>query len=197
MDAFPAIQRGLELALLKYLTAGFTTAASHRATMDQEHYWNDICEHLCPGDDSLRQDVKLSIENPQSYLEKFDDALWERGIEEPSFVRPWLALVDGLISRGYACEMDWKLDPNELAFQLEKLHPCKSRNIQLSSLRNSTEVGAQILLIAAKELRNHSLELLFLEIDGDCYPLSVVPSAKTAEVLSLSQLLKQNAAIYP
>lgn len=164
--------------------------------MVHEYYWDEICEHLCPGDGSLCQDVKLSITNPQSYLEKFDDALWERGIEDSSFIQPWLALIDGLISRGYVCEMDWKLDPNELAFQLEQLHPCKSRNILLSSLRDSTEVGDELLLIAATELRDHSLELLFLEIDGDCYPLSVVPSAKIAEVLRLSRLLKQNAAIY-
>ena len=158
--------------------------------------WNAICEQLCPGDLSLSQDVELSILDPSAYLKKFDDTLWERGIEDPSRIHPWLAMVDGLASRGYLREFDWKLEPNEIAFQLERLRPCKERNVQLSALRNNGGTGEELLEMAAAELHASSLSLLYLEIDGDCYPITIVPTDRVSEVVRLSQTLKHIIKVY-
>jgi hypothetical protein len=158
--------------------------------------WAALCEQLCPGDISLRIDVQLSISDPQGYLEKFDEALSNRGIEESSQVQPLLALVDGLISRGYLSELDWKFDAGELAYQLEQLQPCKALNVQLLLTRSSNETGDTLLTLAATELEQYSLVLLFLEIDGDCYPLLTLPLHRLSETLRLSQLLKLSATFY-
>jgi hypothetical protein len=158
--------------------------------------WDALCEQLCPGDISLRIDVQLSISNPQGYLEKFDEALSNRGIEESSQVQPLLALVDGLISRGFLSELDWKFDAGELAYQLEQLKPCKALNVQLLLTRSSNETGDTLLTLAATELEQYSLVLLFLDIDGDCYPLLTLPLNSLSETLRLSQLLKLSATFY-
>ena len=160
-------------------------------------HWNELCEQLCPGDSTLLKEVELSISDPAAYFENFSDVLVERGIEDPSEVDSWLALVDGLARRGYLREEDWKLEAEEIAFQLERLCPCKERKVQFVSLRNTEKIGEALLELAAFELKKYDLSLLYLEIDGDCYPLVVVSSEKAPQVVKLAQLLKQNASMFP
>lgn len=151
--------------------------------------WRDICEHFCPNDQSLFEEVELSLSNPEGYFENFEEALWERGIEVSSSVKPWLALIDGLQSRSYLREFDWKLDAAELALQLERLHACRERSIELNALRTSLETGESLLVEASGALAKHSLGLLFLEMDGDCYPLMPIATERVPRAVILSKRL--------
>ena len=161
--------------------------------MSKRNMWRSVCEQLCSGDASFHQDVQLSISDPQSYFEKFEFALAQRGIDDPADVNPWLALIDGLETRGLLREFDWKLDANELAFQFERLLPCKKENVQLPKLRHSSAIGANLLHSAANELKSYSLGLVCLETNSDCYALMVVPIDNIPNIVELITSIGHNA----
>ena len=54
------------------------------------------------------QTVKLACENPKQYFKVFEHQLEERNIMEISHELPWIALVDELIEKELAHEIDWK-----------------------------------------------------------------------------------------
>ena len=166
-----------------------------RASKHDSAAWQALCDQLCPGDASLYLEVELSINNPMGYLKKFKDALWDRGIEKASEVTPWLALVDGLTSRAHLTELDWRLQAEELAFELENLAPCKERDVRLFALSESSSSTQVLLDEAVQALRRYSLDLLCLDIDSDCYPLAVVPLDRASEVRRLASLVKQRIDI--
>lgn len=162
---------------------------------DNSATWRALCDQLCPGDASLYLDVELSIASPVEYLKKFKDALWDRGIGKASDVTPWLALVDGLIARAHLAELDWRLEAEDLAFELEALGPCKERNVRLTPLSESSSSREMLLTEAAEALKHCSLGLLCLDIDSDCYPLVVVPLERVPEIRRLASLVKQRVDI--
>lgn len=159
--------------------------------------WHQLCAHLCPNDASLAHDVELARANPQAYFERFEQTLYERGIEEAAAVRPWLALVDGLMARGWLCELDWKLEAAELAGQLERLAASKASQVQLGALRQSPAVGEALLEVAGHELAAHELGLLVFDIDSDSYPMMPVPNGRLACTLELMARLGERAMTFP
>lgn len=163
--------------------------------LDADTAWTDLCDLLSDGDRTLLSELILARHQPGAYFARFEDALWERGIEDARGVDPWLALVDGLQSRGRLREFDWKLEADDLAFQLQRLVPCKDRNIALDRLRTSEATGDALLSIAAAGLAEHGLGLLLLEIDGDCYPLTVCPSHVAPDVVRLATRIGKSASL--
>ncbi|KMM75748.1 hypothetical protein ACP93_09800 [Xanthomonas sp. NCPPB 1128] len=156
--------------------------------------WMSICDTLAPEDHGLRDDVALAIEAPSRYLQQFEDPLFERGIEEPHQVSPWLALVDGLISRGLCTEVDWKVDAADLAHALGELRPLAGMRDVLSPLAASQTRNEEALTLAARCLQVQSMALLHLDIDSDSYPLLVVPADRRDAVLRMAEALGEHAA---
>ena len=113
--------------------------------------------------------------------------MMQRGIESPQDVTPWLALVDGLDSREQCAEMDWKLDMVELIASLQGLRAAKERSIVLDALASSENFGADALAEAAALLRPHGVALVTFDIESDCYPLVLLPSAQVAHIQALAQ----------
>ncbi len=159
--------------------------------------WQALCEQFCPDDASLFVDVQLSITDPAAYLERFEFNLAERGIEKISGVKPWLALVDGLIAREYLAEFDHKVEAVDLAALLEETQVSKAHDVRFAALADSSKMGAELLEEAATEFDRYSLNLLCLDIDSDCYPLIPMPPAKVPEIQRLAQALKQKIHVIP
>lgn len=147
-----------------------------------------VGQALVPNDaDALGAEVRLALLQPDAYLAQFGDALMQRGIESPQDVTPWLALVDGLDSREQCAEMDWKLDMDELIASLHGLRGAKERSIVLDALASSENFGADALVEAAALLRPHGVALVSFDIESDCYPLVLLPSAQVAPIQALAQ----------
>lgn len=158
--------------------------------------WQEICGILCSDDPSLLGDIELAQEHPSQYLETFEDSLFERGIEDASEVRPWLALVDGLISRQLCTEVDWKIDANELAFQLGKLKSLSGCDQLLMRLSESGTTNEEALERASNLLKEKSFSILQLDIDSDSYPLVVVHTGQQNEIERLAASLGERAVAY-
>ena len=147
-----------------------------------------VGQALVPNDaDALGAEVRLALLQPDAYLAQFGDALMQRGIESPQDVTPWLALVDGLDSREQCAEMDWKLDMDELIASLNGLRAAKERSIVLDALATSENFGADALEEAAALLRPHGVALVTFDIESDCYPLVLLPSAQVAHIQALAR----------
>ena len=157
--------------------------------------WNELCAILCPGDPTLLDEIDLAFRTPARYLQEFSDTLLARGIEEENEVSPWLALVDGLISRQCCNEMDWKIEPGELAWQLNKIESLRDKDQILSPLANSPAVNDDALALASNCLRQHDLALLVMDIDSDSYPLVVAPQNRSSDIQRLSSSLGKRAIV--
>ncbi len=162
----------------------------------QTSEWQDICKILCLDDPTLLSEVQLAKAQPLHYYERFEDNLFERGIEDPTQVQPWLALVDGLISRHYCVELDWKMEANELAFQLGKLKSLTGLDDILFKLSQSKTTNEDALKTAANFLKEKDFCLLQLDIGSDSYPLVVVKISQQIEVERIATSLGEHTVSY-
>jgi hypothetical protein len=79
---------------------------------------------LAAGDDGLREAMRDATTQPAQYLQAHAgtaDRLWSSQDAAADPALPWLALVDELIERNRAVELDWKLDDGDIAFYLQDL----------------------------------------------------------------------------
>ncbi|CEP36454.1 MULTISPECIES: DUF6630 family protein [unclassified Halomonas] len=163
--------------------------------MDFESTWGNICRQLCPRDDELVVEVNLALSDPESYFEKYSDDLMERGIEDPSEVTPWIALVDGLTRSASLVELDWKFDAADLVWNLEQLQICKANAIDFSKINESDEYSEDLFKLVAIVLDSYSMNLIILDIDSDSYPLMVIPRDSVGQVKRSAQALMQKVDV--
>lgn len=130
-------------------------------------------------DVSLQLEVKQAYKQPKQYLQKFKVALEERGIEEIIQNLTWIALVDGLERRGLMQELDWKDSPEELITLVEELTK-KYKNQQEIHNTLSTLVPLlnddieEYLTILNLALEKHEIQLIWIDIESDSYPLGLI-----------------------
>ncbi len=140
---------------------------------------------LISKDTTLISEVQLAENQPLNYLSQFSERLRERGIDSTVPELPWLALVDGLARRGQLVELDWKDNPEELiaaAMDLLKGHP--DFEDLASKLTTTTpfidEDIEEFLPQLNQKLLLFDVQLIWLDIDSDSYPITVLPT-KTLE----------------
>jgi len=85
--------------MLKKLIAGLLATLSVCA-QSQQHVKTseliDLGSAISNGDAVVEGRLKLYINNPQAYFRKYEEMLWERGIENATELEPVIALVDSL-----------------------------------------------------------------------------------------------------
>ncbi len=185
---FSRLRRGVLWGLLSMF------GGCSRQTVDD---WDVLCELISPGDSSLKEEVRLARTDKEGYFARYEDQLWERGIEAAAGVQPWLALIDGLERRGLLREFDWKLEREELRFQLEKLRPCKQQNVCLAQLGSTSAEGETLFSVAASELAGYSLALLWFHMESDSYPSVVVPVAEVERVIAAAARVGEQVLQWP
>lgn len=163
--------------------------------MRNEETWKSLCNQLYPRDAGLTAEVNLALADPEGYYEEFQEELANRGIDDASSVTAWLALVDGLTRRNSLAEVDWKCDATDLAWNLAQLQICKDKGIEFSIVEKSEEDTEGLLRVAAKQLRDQTLELMALDIDSDSYPLVVVPRESVPHVKRDAKILLQKVDV--
>jgi len=146
-----------------------------------DHPLFQICELLAPSDAALSTTVRLAMEDPQGWVERY------RGgrILEASVDLPWIALVDGLGRAGRVAELNWKEHPLEIMAWLDRLVPAVDRWRWTESLELDALDTEAFLDQAGERLRREGLALLGLDIDSDSYPLALVPETLVGPLRAL------------
>ena len=137
------------------------------------------------------QTVKLACENPKRYFKIFEHQLDDRGISEISNDLPWIALVDELIEKELAHEIDWKESIATICEVVD--HLLKKKNLLTPAWAELnakySELDAEEALDAiASELQKNAISLAYLDIDSDSYVLITV---KREEIEELKELAEQ------
>ncbi|TVY02072.1 DUF6630 family protein [Cohnella terricola] len=137
------------------------------------------------------EDVTLAVEHPDLYMEKYQDRLEERGIDEPVEELAWISLVDVLIEHKLAFEVDWKATGIYVCDVVDiLLHRKKISLIDWEEFEDedySDMPSDQFFQIVANKLSEVNLALTYLDIDSDCYVLIVVPIEDMSEIKRLAQ----------
>ncbi|MFN7956629.1 MAG: hypothetical protein U0610_33300 [bacterium] len=147
---------------------------------------------LAPADGGLAEAIRAAIEAPQHYVETHAataDRL--QALDEPGRRKwlPWLALVDELIARHRAVELDWKLGAADVIWNLEQL----AGYAALSDARKAS-ITAQhcegttldCLRAIARLLGADQRVLAALDIASDSYVLVLLSDADYAKASPLA-----------
>lgn len=137
--------------------------------------------------EGLWGEVRLALEQPAAYLDRFADKLVNRGMVQPEHVTPWLALVEGLQWRGQNQELDWKLAMDEAIWVLQQLKTVQRRALPLQVLVGSTALSHDALMEAGDYLHSQGLTLVSVDVESDCYPLSVVETSAVVHLQALAR----------
>lgn len=154
----------------------------------------ELARHLLPDDPSLVEQVRLAIDRPAAYLERYADELEMRGIGEVRPDLPWIALVDGLYARDAVREIDWKSDIETIFSLLDDLAALQPARPDRWEGIWENEAGEDenepmpddVLPLIGRRLLGEGLALATIDIDSDSYVLIVLPSnrIKAAEHLA-------------
>ena len=148
---------------------------------------------LVPADPSLGEAVTAAIAAPQRYtethattadrIETLDESGRKRWL-------PWLALVDELIARHRAVELDWKLDAADVIWNLEQLTSyaalAESRKASITALHGDGATIGTLRTIAGLLAADQRV-LAALDIDSDSYVIVLLSDADYAKARSLAQ----------
>lgn len=139
-------------------------------------WWLELAVLLAPADATIERDVRTAIEQPASYLQAHEVTSGRLGSsKQPAGDRhlPWLALVDELIARHCAVELDWRVDKDDLLWSLEQLqgYPQLSATTRASiaELRNDDALTVNWLRAVAGQTAHDGMIIAVMDIDSDSY----------------------------
>jgi hypothetical protein len=147
-----------------------------------------LAERLCPGDPTLREEVELAVTAPEQYLAQFAEPLSYRGIEEVLPELPWIALIDGLASRGRVAVIDWKEASDDIRDALDSLLGGDSFDWGWSEDEEVDEAPTEeFLRLVGDRLYRKGVSLAYLDEASDCYPLILIDSKTLNAAQGLAQ----------
>ncbi|WP_231506304.1 DUF6630 family protein [Paenibacillus sp. UNC451MF] len=140
--------------------------------------------------DDIVAEVNEALQQPEMYVDKWQDRLDERGITEPIEELAWIALVDALIEEQLAREIDWKTDGETIIYVIDNLLNRKKLldyRINWSEYIEEERLTTyEILCTARSVLQEHDLALGCLDIESDCYVLITVPIQDMEALITLA-----------
>jgi hypothetical protein len=156
--------------------------------------YKNLVALLAPGVPAVEARVLLALEQPLQYAATSAHSLEQRGIgrvdvEAKSVDLPWIALVDALSEHRLLIEVDWKEEPGEVVMGLQRLAslPHELRSQGLAATDEDDMTTEAFLKLVAKRLRRSGLELAFLDIQSDSYPLVLLRREPSVEARKLAK----------
>jgi hypothetical protein len=151
----------------------------------------ELAGYLLP-DPSLVEEVKLSIERPEAYVETFAKRLGERGIRRAVPDLPWIALVDGIYFRGHVVEIHARESLEEMAHEIDKLLVGQPKELDRWAWMTAPEwrdkYPEQLFPTIGARLFARGLGLVSIDIRSDSSPLIVLPVDRLAKAARLAKL---------
>jgi hypothetical protein len=145
---------------------------------------------LFPDGAAVAREVALAEADPAKYVERFQRRLAERGISRPSRRLPWFALVDGLIARRRAAELDHREDEDDLSSALRKIAPAGARAAlpqrkELEALSPATVV--ELLKVVGDRLEVRGWSLVEINLGTDSHPIAAVRAAAAPALVTAAR----------
>ncbi|MNJ28900.1 hypothetical protein D3C77_234540 [compost metagenome] len=148
----------------------------------------NLSKRLSNSSDHVVQKVKMAIEYPDLFIEKYSEGLVERNIDFSFEELLWIALVDELIENGFAFEIDWKESPQNICAVVDVL--LENKNYPMLDwgwLQDIDDIPTELFLYkTSQKLHGLLLSLGYLDIDSDSYVLIIVTLDEMASIKSLA-----------
>lgn len=112
-----------------------------------------------------------------------------RGLKANSKDLTYLYMLDVLEENNYAFELDWKADVESLNYAIKIMSKGKLNDVVPIEEEGKAESMYDLLDVAEDILSKHNHALLMISIDGDSYPVALVPSNKLEELKKMMDQL--------
>lgn len=147
----------------------------------------DLARGFSGNDDVVMNEVSLFVTNRAKYFKRYEDDLFDRGIEEPAQITPPIALIDALSKTKHLVYEDGSSEP---AWALDQLDTLSGNAIskascygQLKNYYSNSKYGIGTFLDGSGEwpslfecIESVGLHLLAINEDSDSYALVLVQS---------------------
>lgn len=150
--------------------------------------FRDLCTLLCP-DPTLVDEVLLALDSPTQYRQQFFDRRAARHTFRTPNERAWIAILDGLIDRRTAVEVDHRDSAFDLADALRDTAPVATCNVDLSQLTVSDLPIPAATMLANELLADHGLALVMLRINPVDLPVVIVAADAVQEIVATAAKL--------
>ena len=147
---------------------------------------------------ALLAEVQLAKDDPRAYIKRHAKQLDDRGIDDPVPELARIALLDGLIARRVAVEIDVCEDPEDWLAQLRRIVPPAKRK-QLPSHKELDALAPAendvLLKVVGDRLEASGLCLVELDIAADCYPVAVVAASLADDFVAFSKTTRGRTGV--
>lgn len=148
----------------------------------------ELARYLLSDDVSLVDEIRLAIDQPDDYVDRFRKRLSYRGIREPLDNLPWIALVDALAARGRLDEIDWRGTWDEVQSAMQVLTGRKEDWAWLAEPEWEDKRPHEVFPVIEERLSKQGLAVVAVDIRSDSYPLMLLPLDRVEESGRLAQL---------
>jgi uncharacterized protein DUF6630 len=154
-----------------------------------------IAVMLAPDRPAVAEQAAAAHDDPHGFVRRHAKRLANRGISEPIRLLPWIALVDALADHHLLAEVDWRENPDEIVRMLRNLDTTPQDGWDWMTEADVHLPTERFLKVSGDHLRTGNVTLASLDIDSDCYPLVVLPAARTDELLGLAALARYRVSM--
>lgn len=156
---------------------------------------------LSKDDESLYQEVLLSVKDPEEYVNLHAEELKLRGISKPEKDLLWIALADGLIRREKLIEKDWKESAEMFIKSISELLAKEEKSEQaensLKSLKpDFFKTVPEILSQINQVLRKYNFAVIVIDLYSDSYPIMLAQFDLCPNILTKADLIEKDRIRY-
>ncbi|MGD7788325.1 DUF6630 family protein [Propionibacteriaceae bacterium Y1700] len=151
--------------------------------MDATGTWRDLAT-LLTDDTSVLAALTQAVADPPAYFRDHEDALDERGIDDPDDITGTIALIDALMDTGELAYLDWKSASEDVAGLLARLPRVQEAGIDLDRAGESQADVETVVAMVNRLLEPAGLVVIIIDEDSDAYPLVAVPLDRLPRILA-------------
>ncbi len=125
---------------------------------------------------AFHEEVRLAVEYPEEYVERFSEDLGERNISSPVPTLPWIALIDSLRRHDALVALDWTFEPDELTEGLTALLEVRGERPINVELTEGFSESTEALQMLGDRLLEAGLALVTIDSaePEDAFPVTVI-----------------------
>lgn len=125
---------------------------------------------------AFHEEVRLAVEHPEEYVERFFEDLEQRNISSPIPSLPWIALIDSLRRHDALVSLDWTFEPDELSEGLAAVLEARGERPINVELTEGYSESTEALQMLGDRLLEAGLALVTIDSaePEDAFPVTVI-----------------------